>query len=274
MTDKVRILLRLQEFLGRLAIFLVAPLYFVAIRCLGYRIRDVKKMREECRRAFREHAGPWLMCPNHLTMIDSVILTYALTSIGAQIVGYRRLPWNLPERDNFQSSLALAVLCYLTKCIPINRGGDREEMKLVLEKCTYLLSAGQNLMVFPEGGRSRTGRVDTEGYSYGVGRFLTEVKGCRVMCLYMRGDGQKSYSTMPRWGERFTVRVEVFTPEESGLSGLRAQRDYAGQIIRRLARMEEEYFAARGQRYRGSEGTAKSGKERGYALSDSRLYHN
>jgi hypothetical protein len=272
MTDTARTRLRLQDFLGRLAIFLVAPLYFAAIRCLGYRIRDLKKIREECRRAFREHEGPWLMCPNHLTMIDSVILAYAMASMGAQIVGYRRLPWNLPERDNFQRSLALAVLCYLTKCIPVNRGGDREEMRLVLEKCTHLLENGQNLMIFPEGGRSRTGRVETEEYSYGVGRFLVEIKKCRVMCLYMRGDRQASYSIIPRLGERFTVRMEAFTPEESTLSGLRAQRDYAGQIIQRLARMEEEYFAARGQRCRGSEGAVKSRQEQGYALSRPRFY--
>jgi len=269
---KERILFHLQEFLGRLAIFFVAPLYFIIIWCLGYRIRDLREFRAECRRAFRDHEGPWLMCPNHLTMIDSVILTYAMTSIGTQIASYRLLPWNLPERDNFQRSIALSILCYLTKCIPVNRGGDRDELKKVLDKCTYLLERGQNLMIFPEGGRSRTGRVDTENYSYGVGRFLTEFENCRVMCLYLRGDEQAAYGTMPKPWQRFTVGVEVFEPEKPAVSGLRAQRDYAGQIIRRLAGMEEDYFASGGQRHSRSYGSGERREEPGYALSQPRLY--
>ncbi len=41
-------------------------------------------------------------------------------------------------------------------------------------------------MIFPEGGRTRTGRVDTEGFSYGVGRFVKEFPDLKVMCLYLR----------------------------------------------------------------------------------------
>ena len=272
MERKERIFFHLQDFLGRVAIFFVAPLYFIAFRLLGYRMRDLRRIRRQARLAFRSHEGPWLICPNHLTMIDSVILTYATASLGTQIFRYKRLPWNLPERDNFQRSIALSVLCYLTKCIPVNRGGDREEMKKVLDKCRYLLRRRQNLMIFPEGGRSRTGRVDTENYSYGVGRFLVEVEGCRVMCLYMRGDKQAAYGTIPRLGERFTVSMDVFVPEKPAVAGLRAQRDYAGQVIRRLAQMEEEYFAAGGQRHRRSHGSGEREEEPGFALPQSRLY--
>jgi hypothetical protein len=116
-------------------------------------------------------------------------------------------------------------------------------MKQTLAKCTYLLGRKQRLLIFPEGSRSRTGQVNTENFSYGVGRFLdNDQEGMRVMCLYLRGDGQASYSTIPAFGERFTVLVDVFTPEKSALTGLRAQRDYAGQIIGRLSLMEERYF--------------------------------
>lgn len=257
-----------------MAIFVCAPLYFVAIRLLGYQVRDLKKIREECRLAFKNHEGPWLICANHLTMIDSMILTYAMASLGTHFFRYRRLAWNLPERDNFQRSWVLAVLCYLAKCIPVNRGGDRGKMKEVFEKCTRLLRQGQNLMIFPEGGRSRTGRVDTENYSYGVGRFCMEVEECRVMCIYLRGDGQVSYGMIPKPGERFTMSIEVFTPERPAASGLRAQRDYAGQVIHRLARMEEAYFDNSGQRHCGSDRPGKQGEEQGYTLPQPRLYRS
>ncbi len=97
-----------------------------------------------------------------------------MASLGGHILRFRRVPWNLPERDNFQRNIFLAVLCYLAKCLPVNRGGSREELQRLLEKCRRVLDWGQSLLIFPEGGRSRTGRVDRENFSYGVGRFLDE----------------------------------------------------------------------------------------------------
>ena len=100
-------------------------------------------------------------------------------------------------------------------------------------------------MIFPEGGRSRTGRVDKESFSYGVGRFLDECPGCKILLVYLRGDGQEAFGTLPRVGERFTMIVEVFDPVTLDGGGLRLQREYARRIIERLAVMEEEYFASR-----------------------------
>ena len=239
---RVKALLTLQNGLGRVTAVVLAPCYFALIRLMGYRIRDLKAVRALCRREFKRHEGPWLICANHLTMADSVLLSYAMLSLSAHMRAYRWIPWNLPERNNFRNPF-LVLLCYLSKCIPVQRGGPRAEMKQTLEKCAYLFSHKQRLLIFPEGGRSRTGRVDTEQFSYGVGRFLDDdSQDLRVMCLYLRGDSQASYSSVPVFGERFTVLVDVFKPVKSALTGLRAQREYAGQIIGRLAIMEERYF--------------------------------
>ncbi len=237
-------LLALQDGLGRLTAIILAPCYFALIRLMGYRVRDLEAVRALCRREFERHDGPWLICANHLTMADSLLLSYAMLSLWSHLRAYRWVPWNLPERNNFSNPL-LVLLCYLSKCIPVQRGGPRAKMKQTLAKCTYLLSGKQTLLIFPEGGRSRTGRVDTEQFSYGVGRFLDDDRqDLRVMCLYLRGDSQESYSTLPACGERFTILVDVFRPEKSTLTGLRAQREYAGQIIGRLAEMEMGYFEA------------------------------
>ncbi len=66
------------------------------------------------------------------------------------------------------------------------------------------------------------------------------------MLVYLRGDGQETYGTIPRFGERFTMNVEVFDPGREDGGGLRLQREYARRIVERLAGMEEEYFAGRG----------------------------
>ncbi|HAJ27152.1 MAG TPA: hypothetical protein DCG53_07905 [Syntrophus sp. (in: bacteria)] len=250
MTSATAFQLRLQTALGSLTSWLLAPLYFLFLRSWrGYRVRDLDKIRRQWAGLTEGHKGPWLICGNHLTLIDSLILIYALTSMGRHITEYSRLPWNLPERANFQRNIFLVVLCYLAKCIPVSRGGDREEMQATLAKCNYLLEGQQILMVFPEGRRSRSGRVDTENFSYGVGRFLQDHPDCRVLCVYLRGDAQKLYSDMPNRGETFTITMDAFLPRMPDRQGLRAQRDLAGQIVQRLAQMEEEYFDQHRQRY-------------------------
>ncbi len=268
MDKRSRFFLQLQDVLGRLAIFLIAPFYFFGAHVMFYRIRNLREIRRQCAEAFAGHKGPWIMCANHLTMIDSFLLSYASFSLLRHVTHYRKLAWNLPERRNFQSNIFLAVLCYLSKCVPVDRGGSREKMKQLLDKCIYLLNNGNTIMIFPEGGRSRTGRVDKENFSYGVGRFVQDVEDCKVMCIYLRGDKQRRHGLIPAWGEKFYAQMEVLEPTPVTQTGLRAQREYAAQIINRLADMEERYFATRRERYRGFEGSGERAKKRGFALSE------
>jgi len=236
MERRDRLLLGLQYVLGRIAVVLTVPLCFLFVRLMGYRIRDLKRIRSEVKRLYRAYGGPWIVCPNHLTMIDSLVISYGMFSLADHILHFRRVLWNLPERKNFQRNLFLVLLCYLAKCLPVERGGSREALQLLLEKCSRVLDWGQ----------SRTARINQENFSYGVGRFLDEKNRCRVMLVYLRGDGQERYGTMPRFGERFTMTVEVFDPGVVDVGGLRRQREYARRIIERLAGMEDEYFAGRG----------------------------
>ncbi|MRR15211.1 MAG: 1-acyl-sn-glycerol-3-phosphate acyltransferase [Deltaproteobacteria bacterium] len=268
MDARSRFWLHVQNFLGRLAITFVAPFYFIVARALHYRIRNLKLLRRQCAAEFARHKGPWLVCANHLTMIDSFLLSYAAFSFSRHFTQYKKLPWNLPERRNFQSNIFLAVLCYLSKCIPVDRGGSREKMKQVLETCIYLLRHGHSIMIFPEGGRSRTGRVDKENFSYGVGRFVQDVEDCRVMCIYLRGDKQHKYSLIPAWGDTFYAKMEVFKPAPVAQEGLRAQRLYAAQIIDRLVRMEETYFATYRERRRGFDESGECAKKHGFTLTE------
>ena len=269
----MRFLLYLQHGLSWIFLPVIVPIYFIFLRSWGYKIRNVTKIRKACIEEFKKHPGPWLVCANHLTMIDSMILIYGMMSLPNHFAHFRFIPWNLPERKNFQKkNIFLAVLCFLAKCIPVNRCGDRKEMRTSLEKCNVLLGRGQSLMIFPEGGRTRTGRVDTEGFSYGVGRFVKEFPDLKVMCLYLRGDHQETYGTFPRSGERFTMKMEVLQLERVEFTGLRAQRFYAEQIISKLAGMEETYFAVHRKRYRKPVRSRRLGQEQEYALSEARLH--
>ena len=232
-----------QYVMGRLTVFVTAPLILLAIKAAGYRVRELNNVRGAVSKMMDDHPGPWLICANHLTLIDSVILAYAMIPTYRYLFQYKSLPWNVPEQMNFNRNIFVGLACFLTKCIPIIRGGDRGAVKSTLAKCAFLLNKGENLMIFPEGTRSRSGRVNTEDFPYGVGRLFCNIPDCYVMAIYLRGDGQKTYSNFPRHGETFAMTVEECRPKTE-LKGLRAQRDCSGQIVEHLSKMEKDYFAS------------------------------
>lgn len=241
-----RRLLHLQYAIGRMAVFIAVPLVFLAMKMAGYRISDLRQFRQQVRKRMDDHKGPWLICANHLTLIDSVILTYAMAPGYLYMCRYRLLPWNLPEKMNFHHSKAIRIAYYLTKCMPVVRGGDRDEVRAIMEKCAYLMSKNESLMIFPEGTRSRKGRVNTDEYSYGAGRLICTIPGCRVMCIYLRGDGQATYGNLPKYKEKFYLQMTECRPR-TVFRGLKAHRDCTRQVIQQLAEMEKNYFESRRQ---------------------------
>jgi 1-acyl-sn-glycerol-3-phosphate acyltransferase len=216
--------------------------YFRFVR--GYRFSDLEGVRGEFDRIRRESAAPLLLCANHLTLIDSIVIGWALRSAWGYTKDWDSFAWNTPERTNFAGNWMHVVLTYLAKCIPITRGGKREETGSVLNRVAYLLSRGEVALVYPEGGRSRSGRVDSESAAWGVGRIVGAVPGCRVVCIYMRGDAQETWSSLPAKGDTLSIALACIEPK-SDSRGARKSRDLARQIVGKLASMEEEYFDGR-----------------------------
>lgn len=255
--EPTRTALLRQRATGRLVAPLLIPLLTFVMRwAFGYRIRDLHALRRQYQALVRDgQHRPLLICGNHLTMIDSALITWALGSSAFYATHFSALAWNIPERRNFASVRALRVLVYLLKCVPIVRGGKRADVAQVLQRIEYLLGSGEPVMIFPEGGRSRTGRVDTEAPAHGVGRLISAAPNCQVLCVYLRGDHQHSWSSLPVRGETFSVALSVLQPHTQH-SGMRASRDYAHQVAEHLAEMEGRYFAER--QPRGAQGTAPS----------------
>lgn len=242
-----RFALRLQLALSRLLSPLWIPLTSALMRFgMGWRVDPAERAaaRAEYRRLRSESSAPLLICANHLTMLDSFVIGWALGYDRDYLLDFGALPWNTPERVHFASNWWKRTLAYLYKCVPVRRGSDRVEVARVLEKVRYLLALGQVALVFPEGGRSRSGRVEVEAAAYGVGRIVNALPGCRVLCVYLRGEGQEGFSDVPRRGERFHVSVACIEPK-SDRTGLRGSLDVARQITLRLAEMERSYFDGR-----------------------------
>jgi 1-acyl-sn-glycerol-3-phosphate acyltransferase len=241
--------MRRAHALQRIVGWMVAPLWVPTAALImrfkfGYRIEDLARIRREFRRIRQASDAPLLICANHLTLIDSFLVAWALQSPIRYVLDYDSLPWNTPEETNFATTPLRRVLVYLGKCIPIRRGGSREDVALVLNRITRLLTSGEVALLFPEGGRSRTGRIEDEGAAWGVGRIIGAVPGCRVACVYLRGRSQTSWSDYPRQGDSVYVELTCIEPK-SDLKGARRTRDIAQQIVGQLKRMEEAYFDGR-----------------------------
>jgi 1-acyl-sn-glycerol-3-phosphate acyltransferase len=235
--------------LQRAAARLTSPLWVPATVALmrfgfGWRIEGLAAARARFREIHGDGRRPMLICANHLTLVDSAVIAWALASPWWYLRHFAALAWNVPERRNFASSRLQRVLVYLMKCVPIERGSDRKQVAAALDRLAYLLSRGEAVLIFPEGGRSRTGRIELASQTYGVGRLAAEAPGCRVLCVYLRGEGQETWSGMPARGERFHVAVDVVEPS-SPHRGLRRSIDLSRQILERLAAMERSYFDGR-----------------------------
>jgi hypothetical protein len=209
-----------------------------------YRIRNVDQLREQYRRIRAQSDAPILVCANHLTLVDSFTIAWALGSGVYWLRHPDELPWNTPEATNFGRTWLARMLIFLAKCIPITRGGAREEVGQVLERVKHLLAGGETALLFPEAGRSRSGRVEESAAAWGVGRIVGAVPGCRVLCIYMRGEQQATWSDFPAKGDTMNVEISCIQPK-SEAKGVRRSRDIAQQIVRELMRMEEGYFDAR-----------------------------
>jgi hypothetical protein len=233
-----------QRAVGWLVAPLWVPLAGAVLRLrFGYRVADRRALHAEVRRIRGESTAPLLICANHLTMIDSFIVAWALAPSWTYVIDFDSLPWNTPEETNFASTRRNRVLVYLAKCIPIRRGGSREDVAFVLDRLIHLMRRGETALLFPEGGRSRSGRVSDEHIAWGVGRVVGALPGCRVLCVYMRGDHQETWSDYPARGDVMRVSVACIEPK-SDARGVRRSRDLVQQIIGQLSRMEAAYFAA------------------------------
>ncbi|MBW7857926.1 MAG: 1-acyl-sn-glycerol-3-phosphate acyltransferase [Leptonema sp. (in: Bacteria)] len=210
----------------------------------GYRFKDHLQIRhkfKEIRKILQKRKHNLLICANHLTMIDSVILQAGFGSFWYYLFNYGDFAWNVPAKEVFANHWYSRTLLYLSKCIPIDRLGSKEHHEEIIQKMKQALSLGDPFIVFPEGGRSRTNRFDMERLTYGIGRLLREDQSLEVLCVYLRSDKQNAMTVLPPNGSNFYCNFELLKPQ-TDQKGLRADRDLAIQVGHKIQELEEQYF--------------------------------
>ena len=234
---KQRVLLWLQRIVGWATFAIVGPCSVFTMRILrNNRIAGVA----EARRIYREALAsgrPTLICANHLTMVDSAYLHWALAPLWEYLLHFQRFSWNVAALEHL--TFFLRIIVFLGKTVPIDRGGDELHRKNVLNKIRWLVSRGEVCTLFPEGTRSRTGRIDPATVTYGIGQILKDLDNPQVLCAYLRGSKQERMSSVPIYADTLTLKVEILEPKTE-LLGLRATRDLSRQVIVKLKEMEDE----------------------------------
>ena len=192
-----------------------------------------------------EQAGdrPIIICANHLTMIDSMIINWLMFSFTDYLKNWRLMPWNMPEFLNFAGNIPMRIFCYLGKCLYVERGGKSSDRRLTIERFKQLLTWRELICIFPEGTRSRTGRVKGSQPTYGVGDLCQQLPDAIVLCVYVRGYGQSSYGHFPKRHENFYMDLELLAPNALS-QGRRGSKEIAEQIMFKLGEMEDRFFAS------------------------------
>ncbi len=237
--------LRLQRTLGRALFALVGPGSVLTMRVIrNNRIEGVREAREVYHRALASKR-PTVICANHLTMVDSAYLHWALAPLPEYFVHYDRFSWNVAAVEHFDKNPFLKAITFLGKVVPIDRRGDEAHRKSVMESIRWLIRRGEVVTLFPEGTRSRSGRVEPANLTYGIGQILHELDSPQVLCAYLRGRRQQGATGVPAWGDVLDLKLELLEPTTQ-LTGLRAVRDLSRQVMAKLQSMENDWLAQRG----------------------------
>lgn len=234
-----RAMLRLQRIVGWATFVVVGLGSVITMRIIrNNRIDGVAEARRIYRAALAS-GRPTLICANHLTMVDSAYLHWAFAPLWEYLLHFRRFSWNVAALEHLTNNLALRIIVFLGKTVPLDRSGDDGHRKTVLNKIRWLVSRGEVCTLFPEGTRSRTGRIDPATVTYGIGQILRDLDRPQVLCAYLRGSKQERMSSVPIYGDRLLLKVEVLEPTTDQV-GLRATRDLSRQVINKLKAMEDE----------------------------------
>lgn len=144
--------------------------------------------------------GPFLICPNHSSHVDSSTLRLALGP------HFRRKLAIAAAADYFWRTRRLAFVASWLGSFPFNRSGrgGTDSLKAIED----LLAAGWGVLVYPEGTRSRTGEIGN--FHAGVGLVAVRT-GCPVVPVRIVG----AWNVLPpgaRWLRRGRVEVHFGEP--------------------------------------------------------------
>jgi 1-acyl-sn-glycerol-3-phosphate acyltransferase len=181
--------------------------------------------------------GPAILCANHLSFIDSVVLMLTLER-----------PVHFVGKADYLDSWTTRRLFPAMGMIPIDRNNGARAM-VALDAAADVLARGGLLGVFPEGTRSRDGLLH-KGYT-GAAR-LAVATGCPILPVGITGTDliQPPGARLPRPRKRCTVsigsQIHATSAETSGRVGDRiGVRALTDHVMREIGVLSGQTYVAR-----------------------------
>lgn len=133
----------------------------------------------------------------HRCYIDSLPIRYFLMSIWELFFCQKNMPFDAPDKNNFYSSENEAYLMKISKNIPVERGVKDLAEEIVQNFCEILRHF--NLILFPEGGRTKIGHEEMQEFKTGVAKTILYMTlnepNFKVVPIYV---GEVMSEIMPR----------------------------------------------------------------------------
>ncbi len=173
--------------------------------------------------------GGVLVAPNHVSYLDPILAGCCI----------RRRTFYMARESLFRAPLFAAVMRW-SNAFPVRRGRPAPGS---FKRALSVLRNGDVLVMFPEGTRSRTGKVQEGQRGFGM---LALLAGVPVVPVYLAG----AFEAMPRGTRRVrVVRVTVQYGEPIRLelkgTGKRGRRyaEATDRVMQGIRRLEERYCA-------------------------------
>jgi phosphopantetheinyl transferase (holo-ACP synthase)/1-acyl-sn-glycerol-3-phosphate acyltransferase len=229
------------------------PLSFFVAATVRFRFRyklpdEIDRIRAAIWEKLDAHDGPVIWAANHLTLIDSFLVYWAVFPLSRALED-RRIPWSTPEYTNYYrlggpwKSSFIRALLYGCRCIPFLRGGEDAASEAfrqkAFDKCAWLLREGGAVFVYPEAGRSRSGWLEARRPKDFLGKLALEVPAAKFLCVYLRAETQMGTTVRPPDGDRFRLVVDLIDGARPGETN---PREVSQRLFDRLAAMQREWW--------------------------------
>ena len=180
--------------------------------------------------------GPLLIIANHVSLLDTLAIRYALPAperARTATVGARDFFAPSPADRGLRRALRACTCSYVTNAYRVCLIGRGDDMGDGIPRITAILRDGWNVILFPEGTRSRSGQMGR--FRMGVAHLAAHT-GTRVLPVGIRGTDQ----LMPVGSKAIRHgRVVVRAGEPTGVHPGESHADFLLRMRDEIARLAD-----------------------------------
>ncbi len=145
----------------------------------------------------------WVLASNHLTMLDDLFIE-PLILFPNSLRGYAYFSFHAPEKTNFYKNKWMSWFMRQVKSIPLERGKGMNQEGMM--RLSDAVKNGGILHIYPEGTRSRTGKIGEP--KPGIGKIICETSA-PVVPVYYQGIEKilPIGSKFPRLGKDVVISI-------------------------------------------------------------------